>query len=121
MKPNDTTEFMEYNDFNKLLQSSKPQHLYEELINKEERLLQTLNRVVDYSNRKELEAKEFLHTPVKDVAKGFMASMLELFEGLFKVKTPEQLVALFIDADRIIYFGIFIIVFSVILFFLNIA
>jgi hypothetical protein len=115
------TEFMEYNDFNKLLQSSKPQHLYEELINKEDRLLQTLNRVVDYSNKKELESKEFLHTPVKDVGKGFMSSMLELFEGLFKVKTTEQLMALFIDADRIIYFGILIIMISVIMFFLDIA
>jgi hypothetical protein len=120
MKSNET-EFMEYNDFNNLLQSSKPQHLYEELINKEDRLLQTINRVVDYSNRKDLEAKEFLHTPVKDVAKGFMSSMLDLYEGMFKVKTPEQLAALFIDADRIIYFGILIIIFSAILFFLNIA
>ncbi len=120
MKSNET-EFMDYNDFNSLLQSSKPQHLYQELINKEDRLLQTINRVVDYSNRKELEAKEFLHTPVKDVAKGFMSSMLDLFEGMFKVKTTEQLFALFMDADRIIYFGILIIVFSVILFFLDIA
>jgi len=120
MKSNDT-EFMEYNDFNKLLQSSKPQHLYEELINKEEKLLQTLNRIVDYSNRKELESKEFLHTPVKDVAKGFMASMLELFEQMFKVKTTHQLFSLLIEADRIIYFGILIIIISVILFFLDIA
>lgn len=121
MKNNEPTEFMEYNDFAKLLKSSKPQHLYEDLINKEDRLLQTLNRVVDYSNRKELEAKEFLHTPVKDVAKGFMSSMLELFEELFKVKSRDQLIALMTDADRIIYFGILIIIFSIILFFLDIA
>lgn len=115
------TEFMALGDFNKLLKSAKPEHLYEELIQKEERLLKTLNRVVDYSNKKEMESKEFINMPVKDVAKGFMSSMLELFEDLVKIKTPDQLVTAMMQSDRIIYFGLLVIVFSVILFFLNIA
>lgn len=115
------TEFMALEDFNKLLKSAKPEHLYEELVQKEDRLLQTLNRVVDYSNKKEMESKEFINMPVKDVAKGFMSSMLELFEDLVKVKTANQLITAMMKSDRIIYFGILVVIFSVILFFLDIA
>jgi hypothetical protein len=115
------TDFMEYDDFTKLLKSAEPEHLYEELIQKEDKLLQTLNRVVDYSNKKEMQSKEFINMPVKDVARGFMSSMLGLFEDLVKMKTLDQLIAAMMQADRIIYSGILIIIFSVILYFLDIA
>ena len=115
------TEFMKFDEFTKLLKSAKPEHLYEELVQKEDKLLQTMNRVVDYSNKKDMQSKEFLNTPVKDVARGFMSSMLGLFEDLVKMKTIDQLIPAMMQADRIIYSGILIIVFSVILFFLDIA
>lgn len=115
------TEFMDYKDFKNLLESAKPTHLYEELVQKEDRILQTVNRVVDYSNKKELESKEFLNMSVKDAAGGFMSSILSIFEELVKAQTYSDVVPVFMKTDRIIYIGILIVLASVVVYFVDIA
>lgn len=112
---------MEYKDFKNLLQSAEPTHLYEELIQKEDRVLQTVNRVVDYSNKKELEAKEFLNMSVKDATFGFMTSILSIFEELVKAQSYGDVVSVFMKSDRIINIGILIVIASVLVYFVDIA
>lgn len=111
--------FMDYNEFKTLLDSSRPTHLYEELIKKEERVLDTINRVVDYSNKKELEAKQFLKMPVEQVSSRFMQTMLDLIQELTKARDSAAVLQAISKDDRIIFLGIFVIMISVFLFFVQ--
>ena len=111
--------FMDYNNFKKLLDKSNPDHLYEELMKKEERLLQTMNRVVDYSNKKELESKEFVNMPVKDASSNFMLGVIAMINDLTKVKDGQQLMQIVMTTERIIYIGIILVIISMFLFFIQ--
>lgn len=111
--------FMDYNEFKNLLDKSEPTHLYEELIKKEERVLQTVNRVVDYSNRKELQAKEFMNVPIGQAPWKFLATMLDILNDLIKARDVGQAARAMFKEDRIIHVGIMVVITSLFLFFVE--
>lgn len=110
---------MDYNEFKKLLDESEPTHLYEELIKKEDRVLKTVNRVVDYSNRKELESKEFVNMSVGNATLGFLHAMVDIVQDLTKAKDATQFAAALYKGDRIIYIGVLVVLTSLFLFFVE--
>lgn len=111
--------FMDYKDFKTLLDKSNPDHLYEELMKKEERILQTVNRVVDYSNKKELEANEFINMPIKDATSNFMLGVISMINDLTKVKDGQHLIQVLMSTERVIYIGIILVIISMFLFFIQ--
>ncbi len=111
--------FMDYNEFKNLLQESEPTHLYEELIKKEDRVLKTVNRVVDYSNRKELESKEFINMSVGGATVGFLQAMVDIVQDLTKAKDAAQFASALYKGDRVIYIGILVVLISLFLFFVE--
>jgi len=110
---------MDYNEFKNLLDKSEPTNLYEELIQKEDRVLKTVNRVVDYSNRKDLESKEFINMSVGNATVGFLQTMVDIVQDLTKAKDAMQFVTVLYKGDRVIYIGILVVLISLFLFFVQ--
>jgi tetrahydromethanopterin S-methyltransferase subunit A len=111
--------FMDYNEFKNLLDKSEPTNLYEELIQKEDRVLKTVNRVVDYSNRKDLESKEFINMSVGNATVGFLQTMVDIVQDLTKAKDAMQFVTVLYKGDRVVYIGILVVLISLFLFFVQ--
>lgn len=115
-------EFMEYRKLKELLEYSPSNGLYEELMKREASVLKTVNRIVDHSNKRELEAKELLNIPMGKIGAMFYKSMYEMFDEMTNVKTTDDVVAMFKGkTDRMIYAGAAIVIVSLFLYFVSIT
>jgi hypothetical protein len=115
-------EFMEYRKLKELLDYSPSNGLYEELMKREASVLKTVNRIVDHSNKRELEAKELLNLPMGKIGAMFYKNMYEMFDEMTNVKTTDDVVAMFKGkTDRMIYAGAAIVIVSLFLYFVSIT
>ena len=115
-------EFMEYNKLKQLLDYSPSSGLYEELMQREDAVLKTINRVVDHSNKRELEAKEVLNMPLSKLARHFYATVYATFDDLTNAKEgKDMLAALTKTTDRVICAGAAIVFVALFMFFVSIT
>jgi hypothetical protein len=115
-------EYMEYDKLKALIEYSPSNGMYEDLMAKESAVLETVNRVVDHSNKRELEAKEVMNMPVRQLVGRFGSSMKDMFLESFQVKEPKDVVTLFTkDTSRIIYMGAALVCLALFLYFVTIS
>ena len=107
-----------YNDLVRLLDRSDPQDIYEELMKKEERVLDTIDRVVNYSNEKQVKESEFLENSLNGIAHDFFWNMKLVMSDLYDVKTFQDLGRVLTKDDRKIYLGILAILVGLFLLFI---
>jgi hypothetical protein len=115
-------EFMEYRKLKELLDYSPSNGLYEELMKREASVLKTVNRLVDHSNKRELEAKELMSMPLGTVGALFYKTVYEMFDELTNVKTTNDVVEVFKHkTDRLIFAGVAIVVLAIFMFFVTVT
>ena len=115
-------EFMEYRKLKEILDYSPSNGLYEELMRREDAVLKTINRVVDHSNKRELEAKEILNVPLSKLGSHFARTVYEMFDDLTNAKTAKEMTNVFTNkTDRVICAGAFIVCVAVFLFFVSVT
>lgn len=114
-------EFMDYKQLKELLDYTPTNGMYEELMKKETDVLRTINRVVDYSNKKELEAQEMINMPASRMYKHLGTTLYTLFNDLFEAKDAKDIVAAFRAPDRIVCSGIVVVLVALFLFFVSIS
>lgn len=100
-----------------LLKKSEPKDVYEELMKKEEKVLDTVNRVVNYSNEKELKESEFLNKTVAQHVSGLFWAMKGIMSELYRMKTIQDVKSTLTKDDRMIYIGIMLLCIAFFLFF----
>ena len=113
-------EFMEYIEYDKLmdvLNYAPTNGMYEELMKREDNVLQTVNRVVDHSNKRQLESQEVVNMSLMQNLKNFGNTMYKMFDELFKVKTYEDVMHVFRNSERVIYMGVMVIIISLFMYF----
>lgn len=113
-KPEDN---IDYKALLSLLKKSDPKEIYEELMKKEEKVLDTVNRVVNYSNEKELKETEFLNKTVAQHIYGLFWAMKGIISELYHIKTIQDVKKTLMRDDRIIYVGIMLLCIAFFLFF----
>jgi uncharacterized membrane protein YgcG len=114
-------EYKEYDNLLELLNKSDKETVYEKLLGKEEKVLDTVNRIIDHSNAQELKQKEFLNTPIKDIIRNLFLRMSSIILELQKASTFQDVKAIISKHDRQIYIGLFLIIVSVFLFFIAVS
>jgi hypothetical protein len=114
-------EFMDYEQLKQMLDYSPTNGMYDELMNKESSVLETVNRVVNHSNQKQLESQEFLNLSISMHIGKFYRTMYAMFDDAFRVKSKEDMLLLFWNEDRIIYSGILIVLIVLFVFFISIS
>jgi len=117
-------EFMEYMEYDKLmdvLNYAPTNGMYEELMKREDNVLQTVNRVVDHSNQRQLESHEVVNMSLMQNVKNFGNTMYKMFDELFKAKNYDDVVHVFRNSERVIYMGVMIVVMSLFLYFATIS
>ena len=112
---------LSYKELVRLLKNSDPTTVYEELMTKEENVLRTIDRVINYSNEQELKHKEFTNQSIVDIIHNLFWNMQLMWSELYDVKTYQDFTKVMFKDDRKIYIGILMLVICVMLFFIMIS
>ena len=81
-------------------------------------MLDTIDRVVNYSNEKQVKESEFLENSLNGIAHDFFWNMRLVMTELYDVKTFQDIVRVLTKDDRKIYLGILAILVGLFLFFI---
>lgn len=119
MKSNETN--LEYDKLVRLLNSSDTSAVYEELIQKEQRVLDTVNRVVNYSNEKQVVASEFMNMSLDSIIHALFWNLRLVFRDVIGAKNAQDIWRTLTKDDRPIYFGILLVLLALFLFFVFIS
>ena len=102
-------EFLEYEKLKQVLEYTPASGLYDELMSKEGQVLETVNRIVNHSNKKQLESDEFLNLSMHEHVRRFYATFYKIINDGLRANTREDLALIFWNAETIIYFGVFLV------------
>lgn len=112
-------DYSEYKSLVDILDKSELDETYKELINKEDKVLDTVNAVVNHYKDKKAERKMFLHMSLNEIYKMFFLEWPGLWMDLTRVKTTKDVADAFLKNNRVIYLGIVCVVVALILFFVD--
>jgi len=109
-----------YNDFLKVIQNKynnvnlNADSIYDELVKKENNILKTINRVIDFEKDKE-NKKNFLNLPLSKIYKNIFHNLNKILEELLKTKnlTTKKFKKIILKEKRIIYLGILLIIIAI--------
>jgi len=114
-------EYSEYKSLVDILNESDNinANTYEDLMSKEKNVLSTVNHVVKHIQDKDLKAGQFKDMSIEYIAKRFFLIWSEIIHDLSNAKTPQEYYLSLFKDDRMIYYGISLIIISFILFYIQ--
>jgi tetrahydromethanopterin S-methyltransferase subunit A len=115
---------LEYSKLLKLLNSKTddPSTVYEELIKKEDRVLDVVNRVVNYSNEKQVKSEEFMNLSLNHIVARLFTVIKAIMSEIMLVRNFNQFMDVVTkEDDRKIYVGLIFIILAVFIFFIVIS
>jgi hypothetical protein len=92
---------------------------YEDLMSKEKNVLSTVNHVIKHINDKNLKAAQFKDMSIEYIFKRFFLIWPEIIHDLSNAKTTQEYYLYLVKDDRMIYYGISLIIISFLLFYIQ--
>ena len=114
-------ELSEFADVVDILKRSDHENTYQDLMNKEDKVLDTVNKVVKEYRDKNIKESEFINRPLVENASRFWLDMNLMAKELFDVKEVSDIKKVLTKGERVIYLGILVIAAAVIFFFVDIS
>jgi hypothetical protein len=114
---------LEYSDYKSLvntLEQSNHDNTYQELINKEDKVLDTVNRVIKNYRDDDVKEKEFINHTISQVVYKFFNIWIEMFNDLLN-SNGKDIFDIFSKDDRLVYIGIMFIFISIFLYYVEIS
>lgn len=112
-------EYSEYKSLVDILDKSELDETYKELMKKEDKVLDTVNAVVNHYKEKQYKKKQFINMSIYEIYNLFFVEWPLIMIDLHKVKKFEDIIPLILKGYRPIYIGILLVLISFILFFLD--
>lgn len=92
---------------------------YQRLLNKEERVLRTVDRIVNQTRENIVEEQAFLHMSLTDIAIRCLRTLQTVIDELLHMRSPYDIVHILWDGDRKIFLGIILVLLSFLIFFVS--
>ena len=92
---------------------------YEDLMSKEKNVLSTVNHVVKHISDKKIKSGQFKDMSIEYITKQFFLIWPEIVHDLSNAKTMEEYYLSLFKDDRMIYYGISLIIISFLLFYIQ--
>lgn len=108
--------YSEYNEIKDILQKSNVENSYQQLMQKEDKVLDTVNQVVKYYRDQDIKEKEFVHQNVYSILSKLSETWKEILEEIVVIRSPSDLYHVFTKEDRVIYVGITMVIIALFLF-----
>lgn len=114
-------EYSEYKDVVDILSRTNHENSYSDLMNKETKVLDTVNAVVKTYRDRQIKNIEMINRPIAENISRYWLDMNLMVKELMDLKSLSSIPTILTRGDRVIYMGLMLIVFSVILFFVEIS
>lgn len=114
-------EYSEYKDVVDILSRTNHENSYSDLMKKETKVLDTVNTVVKSYKDRQISDKELINRPVAENISRFWLDMNLMIKELLDLKGTSSIPTILTKGDRVIYIGLILISFSIILFFVEIS
>lgn len=98
-------------------ETAQKSDVYQELMSKEERVLKTVDRVVNVTQKLELEKQMFVHMSLSQVWHRTMQLVPAIIHDLTTLKRVTDIGRVFLHEDRKIYVGLIVVGIALIAFF----
>jgi hypothetical protein len=113
--------YSEYNDIKEIIKRGNLENSYEDLMKKEEKVLDTVNEVVKYYRDKDLYDGEFIHNNIVTIITKLGKTWKNIIEEVVLIKTINDIHNIIVKEDRPIYVGITFILIALFLFLIEIS
>lgn len=121
-----TTSYLEYKSLSNLLTEVPRDDVYTELMKKEERVLDVVNRIAEQQNKKSQIDSMFYNMTLIEIVLSFVTNIRNMFQELIVVdikayQNPSFFVEILWTGDRKIYLGMLVVLISLFIFFIDIS
>lgn len=114
-------DYAEYKDVIEVLNRTSHDSTYQELVKKEDKVLDTVNAVVKSYRDKNITDKEFVNRSLSENISRFWMDMNLMVKEIISIDDISKIPSILTKSDRIIYIGFMCIALAVILFFVEIS
>ena len=115
-------EYSEYKNLIDTLEQSNHENTYQEVMQKESKTLDTINRAIKVYKDDKVEHKQFINAPISAVVFRFFNVWNELIKDLVTHgNNIQEVVAIFNKEDRLVYIGITLIFLSILFYYVEIT
>ena len=112
-------DYSEYKALVDILDKGELDETYKELMKKEDKVLDTVNSVVNHYKDKKHEKKQFVHMSIYEIYNLFFLEWPLFLMDLYKVKGVDDFISVISKGNRLIYIGVLLVLISFILFFID--
>lgn len=120
--PEPNIQYSEYKSVVELLNKSNQDTVYQDLMKKEDKTLDTINKVIKYYKDNDYKNKEFINISFWEAVMRFGDVWTELYTDLSNTKNYDMsIIRIIMKDDRPIYVGITIIIIALIMLFIMIS
>lgn len=112
-------DYSEYKDVISILENSNTDNTYSELMEKENKVLDTINSVVKEYKDRNIKDNEFISRSISMNITLFWNDMNLMMKELLNISDYKSIVKILTKGERIIYIGCMCIVLAIILFFVE--
>lgn len=113
-------EYGEYKEILDIAQRTNVEDSYQDLMKKEDKVLDTVNQVVKYHRDEDIKSQEFVHQNMKTIVARFFDVWKDIIDEWTVVGKPRRSITdIFTEGDRPIYVGISLMILALILFFIE--
>jgi len=104
-------QYAEYEELVDILSRSNHETSYTDLMQKEDKVLKTVNAVIKHHQQKKATKEVFTHMTLVDLTYTFLNDMNAMFKELVAVSPdhPEKVISVLTQGNRLIYWGIILI------------
>lgn len=112
-------EYSEFESVVNLLNQSNSDNVYQVLMQKEDKTLDTINNVIKYYTNNNIEKQLFINYSIQDIVAKFSETWKDVVNELKKVKDVYEVYNIIMRKDRIVYVGLLFIMLGIFLFFMS--
>lgn len=115
-------EYAEYANILTLLETSADQeNTYSDLMAKETKVLDTINDVVNFNRDASAQEPMFVNASLRQVSNDCLSTWITILQDVIKCRSLTGLYDIFFRGTRIIFVGLFLVMLSLLLFFVRIS
>lgn len=115
---------LEYSDYNNLidtLEQSNHDNTYQDMIGKEDKVLDTMNNVIKYYRDADIKEYEFINLSISQAVYKFFNIWTEMFNEIIDNNKSQSILNILMKDDRLVYIGIMLIIISIFLYYVEIT
>lgn len=114
-------EYSEYKSLVDVLEQSNHDNTYQELVGKEEKVLDTVNRAIKYYRDERTKETELVNTPLSLLVYRFFNVWKEIFDDLIESGWKADLISILNKKDRLVFIGMMCVIASILLYYVEIT